>query len=648
MVTQHEGAPVPKVIDFGIAKATKQRLTEKTLFTRYAHIIGTPAYMSPEQAELSDVDIDTRSDIYSLGALLYELLTGTTPFSEQELRKAGYIEMQRVIREQEPTKPSTKLSTLGETLTDVAKHHGSTPDLLRKAVRGDLDWIIMKALEKARDRRYDTVSALTMDVDRHLKDEPILARAPGTVYCLRKFFCRHQFQVLASLIVSVLVVTLLAVFLVWNYKQRWWEREMFLMHRITLSRAINSFMYGDLDAALADLEPILDSEYVGAEAHRRYDETLKKIRNRVSSSTEKIKADPGDAENYLLRAQQYYCLREKENMIADMEMYVNILNPLEETNPHDLWFWDFLIGLWQSTPTNLGPTVNTLAHEGPGGITPDGLSLFLNSDRSGWPFDIWVTTRATTDDDWGTPQKLGEPISTDFWDGVPSLSADGLSLYFCSGRPGGYGGLNDIWLSTRKTLRDSWGTPVVLGESINSSGWEWTSCLSADGLSLYFGSDRQGGQGELDIWVTRRAAISEPWGEPENLGETINSPYRDFGPLVWADGLILFISSERPGGYGGRDIWVTTRKTKDAEWGTPVNLGPPINSSNFDQLPIISPDNSLLYFSSNRPGTYGGSDIWQVSMAPISESFQNVGNADLVQKSVEGNDGKEVVPASKD
>jgi serine/threonine protein kinase len=125
MVTRHEGRPIPKVIDFGIAKATNQKLTEKTLFTRYAHIIGTPAYMSPEQAELSDVDIDTRSDIYSLGILLYELLTGTTPFSEEELHKAGYIEMQRIIHEEEPTKPSTKLSTLGETLTDIAKHRAS-------------------------------------------------------------------------------------------------------------------------------------------------------------------------------------------------------------------------------------------------------------------------------------------------------------------------------------------------------------------------------------------------------------------------------------------------------------------------------------------------------------------------------------------
>jgi Tol biopolymer transport system component/tRNA A-37 threonylcarbamoyl transferase component Bud32 len=207
MVAHHDGKPVPKVIDFGIAKATNQRLTEKTLFTRYAHIIGTPAYMSPEQAELSDLGIDGRSDIYSLGVLLYELLTGTTPFSEEELRRVGYLEMQRIIREQEPAKPSTKLSALGETLANIAKHHGCTPDLLTKTVRGDLDLIVMKTLEKDRMRRYERSVELANDVERHLSNEPVRAAAPSTIYRLRKFVRRNRVAVITvSLVLAALVI----------------------------------------------------------------------------------------------------------------------------------------------------------------------------------------------------------------------------------------------------------------------------------------------------------------------------------------------------------------------------------------------------------------------------------------------------------
>jgi WD40 repeat protein/serine/threonine protein kinase len=211
IVTQHDGEPVPKVIDFGIAKAMNQRLTEKTLFTRYAHIIGTPAYMSPEQAELSDLDVDTRTDIYSLGVLLYELLTGTTPFTEDELREAGYLQMQKIICEEEPTKPSTKLSTLGEALTDVAKLHSSSPEVMPKLIRGDLDWIVMKSLEKERSRRYTAVSEFAADIGRHLNSEPVQAAAPSVSYKLRKFIKRNRVAVAASSLVAAALVVVAVV-----------------------------------------------------------------------------------------------------------------------------------------------------------------------------------------------------------------------------------------------------------------------------------------------------------------------------------------------------------------------------------------------------------------------------------------------------
>jgi serine/threonine protein kinase len=192
LVMSHDGEPVVKVIDFGVAKAIGQLLTDKTIYTQFSQLIGTPLYMSPEQAGHSSLDVDTRSDIYSLGVLLYELLTGTTPFDKARLKEVGFDELRRIIREEEPPRPSTRISMLGQAATTISTQRQTDPRRLSQLCRGKLDWIVMKALEKNRDRRYESASALAADVQRYLHDEPVQACPPSAWYRFGKFARRNK------------------------------------------------------------------------------------------------------------------------------------------------------------------------------------------------------------------------------------------------------------------------------------------------------------------------------------------------------------------------------------------------------------------------------------------------------------------------
>jgi len=213
MVTMHDDQPVPKIIDFGVSKAISHQLTEKTLFTAYGQMVGTPMYMSPEQAQLSGLDVDTRSDIYSLGVLLYELSTGTTPFDEATFKRVGFDEMRRMIREDEPLRPSARIATLdGNLLSTIADQRKIDPRKLSHSIRGDLDWIVMKCLEKDRARRYETASSLAADIQRFLADEPVLACPPSAAYRRRKFARRNRRALATAIVLATALLAVVASF----------------------------------------------------------------------------------------------------------------------------------------------------------------------------------------------------------------------------------------------------------------------------------------------------------------------------------------------------------------------------------------------------------------------------------------------------
>ncbi|MHC4497741.1 MAG: TolB family protein, partial [Planctomycetota bacterium] len=262
------------------------------------------------------------------------------------------------------------------------------------------------------------------------------------------------------------------------------------------------------------------------------------------------------------------------------------------------------------TPTNLGPHHNTPYLDGTPKQRADGLEMFFGSNRDGGygHVDIWTATRASTDDEWSDPVNLGEPINANFYDGTPTISSDGLEMVFPSVREGVLGSC-DLWVTERMSTSEPWSHPVNLGEVVNTSVWEGAPCLSADGLSLFFESSRSGGEGYDDLWVTTRPSRSEPWGKPVSLGPSVNSPHAESSPCISPDGLTLFFGSARPCGFGDIDIWMATRATVNAPWSEAVNLGPGVNTLFLESHPSISPDGSVLYIGvSGRPRPDGQPD----------------------------------------
>jgi hypothetical protein len=260
-----------------------------------------------------------------------------------------------------------------------------------------------------------------------------------------------------------------------------------------------------------------------------------------------------------------------------------------------------------------------------GVISADGLTIYIASDTTG-NFDLYTASRPTKDSPWGALKSLGPTVNSPYWDHAANVSADGLSLFFPSDRPGGSGDM-DIWVSTRPTADSPWYEPVNLGPTVNSSARDMGPKTAPDGLTLYFHSMRPGGVGGEDIWVTTRATKDAPWGAPVNLGANVNSMGNDGEATISPDGLALFFNSDRPGGSGNYDLWVTTRPSVRHPWGLPRNLGPSVNSSTIEWCGSISADGTTLYFVSDYPQTWGPCSVYQTTLTPTVD-FNGDGKVD--------------------
>jgi len=292
---------------------------------------------------------------------------------------------------------------------------------------------------------------------------------------------------------------------------------------------------------------------------------------------------------------------------------------------------DFTFG----EPVNLKTLIPFIdpVHECIDCFSSDGLEMYITSNRPGGSgdWDLWVLRRSSTDADWGPPENLGPNVNTSADDSVACISPDGLTLYWDSKRPGGFG-YYDIYLSTRETKDDPWGPAVNLGPTINSSATDASAWVSPDNLELYFASYRTGGYGSADIYVAKRARATDLWGDAKNLGPTVNSPYTEQYVSLSTDGLLMFFCEPlgeplRPGGYGGPDMWMARRANLSAPWQTPVNLGPVINAATNDFLPRMSPDGCTFHFMSGVSGDWSSYDNWAVPIIPVCD-FNGDGQAD--------------------
>ena len=622
---------IPYVVDFGLAKNLLEDDVALTVSID-GEAAGTPAYMSPEQAAGHIDKLDTRTDVYSLGVILFALLTGEYPHDLSGSR----LEVMRRIAEEETRRPRK----------------------ICPKVDKELEFLLLKALANDPDKRYTTAGELARDIDNYLRRAPLIAGPESGMYHIKKFVKRHQTLVAgiaallailtAGVIVSMLFaigqararaeaqainnfltnellastnpfggfreLTVLSVLdgIAWRLEDEFEDRPLVkasILHSLgkaywwhgkakeaegPLEQALRIYQEKLGEKSPKTLEPMfwLGLVYRGQgrdqQAQSLYHKVIEGMcrhggeKGQVAFSALNELAQMG-IEQY--RSDAY---EKAVATLASVERFRNMLG--DEAQVSEIAF--------------LAMALHKSGHKQEGQATFDQLLGLLEGPG-----------RANADFIFATPTNIGPPVNSSENESFPCLSADGLSLYFGSHRQGVLGE-HDLYVTTRQTKTDPWGPAVNLGPKVNSSYSEWAPRLSANDLSLFFGSNRPGGYGNWDVWVARRTTIDDDWGKPVNLGPNVNGPGDEGPTIISADGLSLFITSwNRPGGYGAFDAWVTTRASIKDDWGESVNLGPPVNTSASEFCTGLSADELSLFFSAGffgpaRPGGAGGGDLW--------------------------------------
>jgi len=649
LVVAHNKGGIAKVIDFGVARALSRPLTELTLTTEHGRPIGTPEYMSPEQANVGSQDIDIRSDVYSLGVILYRLLTGLLPFDSRVLREGGIDEFRRVITEQEPSPPSAAVrAAKGEVRSQAAQTRGTDPRSLERTLSGDLDWITLRALEKDRDRRYATVDTLALDIRRHLKHEPISAAPPGFLYRAGKFLRRHRIATGLTVAVAAVAAGAIVSAAMYAHARNTQIRAEALDHNAILREAKELFSNRQYEAAQSTLEPILDSRHVARAAQLLHAESTMERQETMAAIVELERlvgpADEIAGRAHFLLARIYdevqpldaaqarayaekrdYHRQEAERLVPAIARYYFLRRQISLATGEKLDLLRSALklegGRIFGTPVNLGRPVNGPHMDILPFISADGLALYFTSDRPGGQghWDIWVATRASPSQAWSQPTNLGPPINTPEPEGFASVSADGLELYFSRG--GGNHG--DIYMVRRDSPQQPWLMPTKLPMNVNTTtAGDWGPLISFDGLSLYFVSDRSDGVGDTDIWVVERSEVNGSWTEcPRPLAPPINSPFVEGRKCLSIDERVLFFqrirNESRPDGQRGFGEWfyAATREAKTDPWSEPIDLGSALEGSEIPFIYSLSSDGSGLYFCDHpwaapRAGGHGNCDLW--------------------------------------